>query len=277
MRYLLISNLYNEEKNVEELFETVEAQTKPPDLWLIVDDGSTDRTYVLLTKRAKTTPLNVRIWRGRIKRKPDYDTIGISIRKALLSLDEETYVSFDYYCVLDADSRVGPDYFQVLLSRMDSDPTIGMASGAVYFGDKIERTRNDLARGSGRATKAQIWRSVPRERMPDVVSDAFFNAKTKMMGYSCKMYDDLRIVQRRPTRQLTSPGEYRKGKLMAMFWYNPAIVMIKAFLTLLSGRNPVPLLRGYASGLSGPRIQDADVRAYFGHRVLSEILRRRLE
>jgi len=276
VEYLLISNLYNEEHNVDALFDSVESQTMPPALWLIVDDGSTDGTNRLILERANSTRLKVRVWTGPIKNKPDHDTIGLSIKMALGSLDEETYRGFGYYCVLDADSRVAPTYFEELLGRMERDPKLGMASGIIWTKDGAERTRSDLARGSGRATKAEIWLSVPIDDLPEVASDAFFNAKTKMMGFSSAMFEDLRVVEQRPTSQVTPAGRYRRGRLMAMFWYSPFVVLAHAVSILSHGRNPLPLIRGYLDGLKGKRVQDPSVRAYFGRRMVLDWLKERL-
>jgi len=275
-RYLLITNLYNEEANVDGLFQSVESQTLPPALWLIVDDGSTDGTHGLLVKRTGSTRLTVQVWTGPAKVKPDHDTIGVSIKMALQSLDPEIYRSFGYYCVLDADSRVPPAYFEELLGRMERDPRLGMASGTVWTKDGAERTRPDLARGSGRATRAEIWLSAPIEDLPNVASDAFFNAKTKMMAFSSVMFEDLRVVEERPTSQVTPAGRYRRGRLMAMFWYNPIVVLAHSLSILCHGRNPLPLMRGYLHGLKGQRIRDPSVRAYFGRRMLLDWLKERL-
>ncbi len=276
VRYLLISNLYNEEANVNGLFDCVESQTLPPALWLIVDDGSTDGTHSLLLKRASSTRLKVQVWTAPPKPRPDHDSIGLSIKGALHSLDPDVYRSFDYYCVLDADSRIGPTYFDQLLSRMEASPGLGMASGVVWTKEGAEATRSDLARGSGRATRAKIWLSVPIDDMPNVASDAFFNAKTKMMGFSSAMFNDLRVIQDRPTRQMTPAGRYRRGRLMAMFGYNPVVVLGHALLTLLRKQSPLPLIRGYLHGLRGPRIGDPSVRAYFGRRMIIDWAREKL-
>ena len=276
MRYLLISNLYNEEQNVNGLFDSVESQTLPPALWLVVDDGSTDGTYELLEEQSGRSRLEVRIWRAAPKPGPDYDTIGVSIKNALHSMSRDEYESFDYFCVLDADSRVGPEYFSELLSRMEQDSKLGMASGTVWTRDGPERTRRDMARGSGRATKGAIWRSVPVSDLPDVVSDAFFNAKTKMLGYESMMFADLRVNEERPTTQMTASGRYRRGRLMAMFWYNPLILLAHVFSQALQGQSPFPLVKGYVAGLRGKRIGDPDVKKYFSRRILVDSLKQKL-
>jgi hypothetical protein len=276
MKYLLISNLYNEEDQVEGLFDTIEAQTLHPAMWLLINDGSLDSTGEILERRRRETRLNVTVWAAPRRDMPDYDSIGIPIREALHSLPTSLYEGFEYFCVLDADSRLEPGYFQELLSRMDTDHRIGMASGTIWVGGKPERTRRDLARGSGRATKGGIWRSVGIEDLPDVVSDAFFNAKTKMMGFSSVMYPDLKVEQGRPTTQMTVAGTHRRGRLMAMFWYSPLILAAHCLELALRGKNPAPMIAGYAEGLRGKRIEDQSVKAYFSRRNVLDSLRERI-
>ena len=218
VRYLLITCLYNEEDNVDGLFDSVEKQVLSPGLWLVIDDGSTDSTHDRIVKRARITPLDIKIWGGDRKAEPDYDTIGLAIRKAMLTLDEETYEGFDYFCLLGADSRVGPDYFFRITDRMENDLELGMTSGVVVTRTGKEKTRQDIPRGSGSSTRATVWRSIRREDIPDFDIDAFYTAKTRIMGLKTRMFDDLEVFQTRPT---TTLSPYRKGQLMAIHWYNP--------------------------------------------------------
>ncbi len=52
-RLLLISPVRNEETYLERIAGAVAAQTRPPDLWLVVNDGSTDRTPEILEQLTK--------------------------------------------------------------------------------------------------------------------------------------------------------------------------------------------------------------------------------
>jgi hypothetical protein len=187
-----------------------------------------------------------------------------------MSLDEETYNAFDYYCILDADSRIAPPYYSEIISRMENDPELGMTSGIVVTADGRERTRSHIPRGSGSATRASVWRSLRREDLPDFDIDAFFTAKARIMGLETKMYGDIEVYQNRPTT-ISSP--YRKGRLMAIHWYNPIIVAAHAIRIFISGGNPIPLIRGYVQGLKGKRIEDEDVKAYFGRRFILDFFR----
>jgi len=271
--YLLVTCLYNEEDNVDGLFDSIEEQVLPPGLWLVIDDGSTDGTYDRIAQRSRMTPLAIKVWRGDRKAEPDYDTIGLAIRKALLTLDEETYGGFEYFCLLGADSRVGPDYFSSITDRMESDLELGMASGVVVTRTGREKTRPDIPRGSGSSTRASVWRSISREDIPDFDIDAFYTAKTRIMGLKTRMFDDLEVFQTRPT---TTLSPYRKGQLMAIHWYNPIVVAAHAVRIILGGSSPIPLIVGYAQGLRGKRIQDDDVKRYFGRRIVLDLIRMKL-
>ncbi len=52
-RLLLISPVRNEEAHIERIADAVARQTRRPDLWVVVDDASTDRTPEILTTLAE--------------------------------------------------------------------------------------------------------------------------------------------------------------------------------------------------------------------------------
>ena len=49
-RLLVISPVRNEERHIERAIRSMVAQTRPPDLWLVVDDDSGDRTLEILRR-----------------------------------------------------------------------------------------------------------------------------------------------------------------------------------------------------------------------------------
>lgn len=50
-RYIVVTPCRNEEKNIPNLVQSITAQTIRPVLWVIVDDGSTDRTSEIVKIR----------------------------------------------------------------------------------------------------------------------------------------------------------------------------------------------------------------------------------
>ena len=53
---VIISPCRDEEATLESTIACMRAQTRPPDLWIIVDDGSRDRTAEILQKAEAEIP-----------------------------------------------------------------------------------------------------------------------------------------------------------------------------------------------------------------------------
>ncbi len=51
-RFVVISPCRDEESHLEATIESMANQTRRPDVWVIVDDGSTDRTPEILSRAA---------------------------------------------------------------------------------------------------------------------------------------------------------------------------------------------------------------------------------
>ncbi|MCK4736138.1 MAG: glycosyltransferase, partial [Methanophagales archaeon] len=49
-RYIVVTPCRNEEKNIPNLVQSITAQTIRPALWVIVDDGSTDKTGEIIAE-----------------------------------------------------------------------------------------------------------------------------------------------------------------------------------------------------------------------------------
>ena len=72
MKYVLITPAHNEERFIPKTLESMVAQTLLPERWIIVDDGSTDRTAEILRSYAQA--LSMDPIRSRVRRA----LIGIS-------------------------------------------------------------------------------------------------------------------------------------------------------------------------------------------------------
>ena len=55
-RYLLISPCRDEARYLSRTLDSVAAQSVPPALWVVVDDGSTDETAAILEEYARRLP-----------------------------------------------------------------------------------------------------------------------------------------------------------------------------------------------------------------------------
>lgn len=129
-RYLIISPCRDEAEYLRRTLDSVAAQSVLPALWVVVDDGSTDETPVILEEYARRLSyLRVvhRTDRGRRK-------VGPGVIEAFYAgLETVRLEDFDYVCKLDMDLGLPIRYFELLMQRMESDPRIGTTSGKPWF------------------------------------------------------------------------------------------------------------------------------------------------
>src|SRR5690349_15979143 len=129
-RYALITPCRDEAKYARRTLDSVTAQSVPPALWVIVDDGSTDEMPKILAEYAQRfgyIRIITRADRG------DRKLGGGVIDAFYAGYDTIDPDQFDYVCKLDLDLDLPKRYFETLMQRMEQDPRIGTASGKPYF------------------------------------------------------------------------------------------------------------------------------------------------
>jgi len=132
-RYCLISPCRDEAAHVRRTLESVAAQTVPPALWIVIDDGSTDQTPAILEEYAAKLPYL------RVIRRSDrgFRQLGSGVIDAFYAgFDTINPDDFDFLCKLDMDLDLPPRYFESLIERMERDPRIGTCSGKPFFRDR---------------------------------------------------------------------------------------------------------------------------------------------
>lgn len=128
--YVVITPCRNEEEFLPVTIETMTKQTVLPDLWLIVDDGSTDSTPQLVEEAAAKHP-----W-IRLHRRKDRGerAVGGGVVQAFNEgLDQIDLNEYNYVCKLDADLGLTENYFEALIQEMESDHLLGNFSGKTYI------------------------------------------------------------------------------------------------------------------------------------------------
>lgn len=187
----MISPCRNEAALMEKTLASVDAQTKKPDLWVIVDDGSTDETPALLARFAASRP-----W-VRVVSKADrgYRAVGPGVVDAFnFGLDAATLDGFDIVTKLDLDLDLPPRYFEIILERMISDPRIGTASGKPYFRDsggalKSERRGDEMSVGMTKIYRADCFREIGGF-VREVMWDAIDCHSCRRLGWIAVSWDD---------------------------------------------------------------------------------------
>lgn len=133
-RYVLVTPAHNEESTIEQMIQSVVAQSEPPLAWAIVSDGSTDRTDEIVKRYAETYA-----WIHYV-RLPEHRDRQFAAKVGAFNAGYEVVRDLDYEVVgnLDADITFGPEYFGYLLGKFAENESLGVAGtpfeedGAVY-------------------------------------------------------------------------------------------------------------------------------------------------
>jgi glycosyltransferase involved in cell wall biosynthesis len=153
-RYVLVTAAYNEERHIADTLRCVASQSVLPHRWVIVSDGSTDRTDEIVVEWAKRHPFIdfVRVDRSA---KHSFSAKVHALRQGFARVAD---LEDDFIGVLDADVSLEPDYFQRLLEHFANEPRLGIGPLKARF--KWGRVTCDL----GYHPLFQLARAVYRVR-----------------------------------------------------------------------------------------------------------------
>src|ERR1700722_9211952 len=127
--YLLISPCRDEAEYMKQTLDSVISQSVRPAKWIIVDDGSTDRTPEILAEyRARHQWIEVVTRTNRGRR-----AVGPGVVDAFYAGYQTINADhYEYLCKLDLDLRLPTRYFETLMERMRENPRIATCSGKAY-------------------------------------------------------------------------------------------------------------------------------------------------
>jgi glycosyltransferase involved in cell wall biosynthesis len=197
-KYIVISPAKDESQYIERTILSVLGQTVLPKVWVIVDDGSRDRTLQIVQHYAQQyewiVPVIVR--RGEDRRPGSAEIRAFYVGYAHVC-DEE----YDYLIKLDTDIEFSPDYFERIFSEFEKDPLLGIASGAYVEAPSgvIGLVKMPAYHASG-ATKV-----IRRECFLDIGGfpsspgwDTADEIKAQARGWRTRHFADIRFLHLRP-------------------------------------------------------------------------------
>jgi glycosyltransferase involved in cell wall biosynthesis len=271
-RLCLITPCRDEAPYARRTLDSVLGQTRPPDRWVIVDDGSTDETPEILDAYAREHP-SIRVIRraDRGVRK-----VGPGVIDAFYAGYEAIDPSeFDYVCKLDLDLDLPPRYFEILIARMEADPRIGTASGKPYFrqGDALvsEKCGDENSVGMTKLYRRSCFEQIGGF-VREVMWDGIDGHRCRMLGWVAVSWDDpeLRFEHLRPmgtSHKGWWTGRARHGFGQYFMGTAPSYMIASALFRM----SRPPLVVGGLAMLSGyfgamlrglPRYDDPDFRRF---------------
>ena len=155
MNYVLITPARNEEQYVRKALDSVAAQTQLPVRWVIVDDGSTDRTAEIVRDYARRFP-----WIQLVQRSEHEDrSFAGKVRAFNAGFEQVQSLAFDVVGNLDADISFDPGYMEFLLRKFSEDPKLGVAGTPFTQDGGYDSARDSFEGESYVAGGVQMFRA----------------------------------------------------------------------------------------------------------------------
>jgi hypothetical protein len=232
--YVLITPARNEEDYIEKTIQSVISQTVLPMKWIIVSDGSTDKTDDIVGRYLEKYPFI-----DLLRRKGDpRRNFGSQVHAINAGYEKLQGLEYDFIGNLDADVSFPPDYYETLLKRFSARPRLGLGGGCIYEEQKGQFKSRGGNRTSSVPHAIQLFRRCCFEEIGGYVPlkyggpDWHAEVMARLKGWEVESFVDLPVNHHKPT--LTAEGKlkggFRQGRMDYSLGSNPFFEVIKCLV-----------------------------------------------
>lgn len=216
-KYIIISPVRDEEEHIEKTILSVVGQAVQPVEWILVNDGSKDRTGEILERFAREYP-----WIRVVHRKDRGQRVpGTGVVETFYDgYDRVESRDWEFIVKLDGDVDLPPDYFARCFQRFDADPKLGMFGGMMYClkNGVMQSEAQPLfhVRGPIKLYKRACWEAIGG-LMKAPGWDTIDEVQANRLGWRTQTDPNLRVLHQRPTGAVQ--GVWRDGVKMGRAAY----------------------------------------------------------
>ena len=276
-RYLAITPARDEEQLLPGLIESMRAQTITPARWIVVDDGSTDRTGAILDQAARRTP-----WIEPHHLKPDRPRQAGGESVIMQFLTPDLWRPMDFIFRLDADLSFGPDLVESLLAEFRRDPKLGIASPILAEPRngkwKDVPVRSMHTRGATKMYSRACFEVIGKLEA-GLGWDVIDGAKALRAGFTTRTFPHIRCFHHRPQGSAGGllRGRFAIGQSAWYVGYSPLFLLAAAARRtfqrpLLLGA--ILMFAGYMEGFvrRRPRVSDPELIRFIRRQQMRRLL-----
>ena len=230
LKYALVTPAKNEDAFIEKTLASVVAQTVLPQKWVIVSDGSTDKTDEIVGRYSQKYDFIELIRREGTTR--HFGNKVHAFREGYAALSD---IEYDFVGNLDADIELPEDYYEQILHRFSEDDKLGLAGGT-----RVDRCNGKFvkvycARNSV-GGPFQLFRRTCYEAFGGYLPlslggiDAVAEIMCRQHGWSVRSYTDVVAKHYRCTgtaKGSLNQAAFRGGKKLFVIGYHPLFEFVK--------------------------------------------------
>jgi glycosyltransferase involved in cell wall biosynthesis len=214
MKYVLITPSRNEEKFIQKTLDSMVAQTRLPVRWVIVDDGSTDRTAEIAETYAQRHP-----WIEVVRRPRQLErSFAGKVHAFNAGFERIRGLEYDVIGNLDSDLSFDADYLEFLMRKFSEDVRLGVA-GTPFIENGYDSARDSFegenhVAGGCQLFRRQCWEEVGGY-VPNRAGGIDWVAVTtaRMKGWKTRSFQEKRFNHYRAL------GTAQRGVLASLYSY----------------------------------------------------------
>jgi len=226
--YYVIVTCRNSENNIEKAILSLHNQTLKPEYIIIIDDGSTDKTPIILDQLSK------KINNLFIITNPDlgYDVTRIvnNWNKAIQLTKERNFKPTDYHMIGTDDTIYENKYAEKIILFMDNNPNYAVVSGC------YDENRYEKPHGAGRFVRNSFFSKVHRVYPEKMGYESVILITAKKSNLEYTILKEARFEHTRPLGQ--NHHFYEFGASMRTLGYHPLFALGR-FLMYFSTNKPI--------------------------------------
>ena len=189
MSYVLITPARNEAAFIEKTLESVIHQTLLPAKWVIVDDGSTDRTAEIISQYLGHYP-----WIEMVQMPQRRDrSFAAKVQAFNAGYEKVKGLHYEIIGNLDADISFDEDHFEFLVEKFSQDPNLGVA-GTVFREEGFSSERDSFQGRAHVSGQCQLFRGQCWEQIGGYIAhraggiDWMAVTTARMMGWKTESF-----------------------------------------------------------------------------------------